>query len=82
MVLERADRDLHTAITHERFAGRDSLKVRSIASEVLKALRHMHKQGAAAGKSVPHYRFGFDAFFVVQPMLHISQYSAEPVIVL
>ena len=40
--MEKAERDLNSALTHERFAGMDWAKIRAIGRDVLKALNHLH----------------------------------------
>ena len=40
--MEKAERNLNSALTHERFAGMDWAKIRAIGRDVLKALNHLH----------------------------------------
>ena len=42
VVMEKADRDLNFAITHERFAGSDWAKIKSYCRDLLRALNHLH----------------------------------------
>ena len=43
--MEQAQRNLATALTHERFARHDLPLVRKVATDLLRALDHLHLQG-------------------------------------
>eukprot|EP00873_Tetraselmis_striata_P023821 jgi/Tetstr1/444085/TSEL_003323.t2 len=53
IVMDRAVGTLDAALTHERFAGHNWVRVRDIGSSIGEALKHLHKRGIVHGDFKP-----------------------------